>query len=319
MLTKPFTFSNQEDPITKPRYSPLHYDSRTKPHTFSIKEDPFTSSINTQLGHKPEEEIHEEERSEEVDETKLDNECQEFLDDQTLRKEIIKTFCDARVEYKVNKSWGMLLHHPTLNITYCKHPKVASSTMYSEMTHLMGLGDEKDFQSLEKKKQFNQIRASKVIPYLSSKTKKMSQLEKIQLVNNTMSFSIVRHPLSRVVSIYKNKVYGKTTGFQQKPKAHFREPRMKMLQKYGKLDWVSVAKLVTDDIKENCTPQGCIEEIRRVDDKGKFKGINQHLIPFAQNCDYCNMPYKYILFLETYDRDLHCMGKIENIGKILIY
>ena len=84
MLTKPFTLI-QEDQITTPSYSPLHHDSRTR--------------------HNPEE-IHEQDRSEEVDETKLDNECQEFLDDQILRKEMIKTFCDARDEYKVNKSWG---------------------------------------------------------------------------------------------------------------------------------------------------------------------------------------------------------------------
>ena len=297
MLTKPFTLI-QEDQITTPSYSPLHHDSRTR--------------------HNPEE-IHEQDRSEEVDETKLDNECQEFLDDQILRKEMIKTFCDARDEYKVNKSWGLLLYHPALNITYCKNPKVASRTLYSEMAHLMGLGDEKDFQSLEKKKQFNKIRTIKVIRYLQSKTKKLSQFEKIQLVNQTMSFSVVRHPLSRVVSVYKNKIYGKTDRFQQTKKAHFREPKMKMLEKYGQTDWLSVAKLVTDDIKENCTPQGCIQEIPRVHDKGKFKGINTHIMPFIQNCDYCNMPYKYLIFLETYDRDLHCMGKIENIGKIIIY
>ena len=247
-----------------------------------------------------------------------ETECQEFLQDQILRKQRIKHFCDIRVGYKENKHWGMLLlHHPTLNITYCKNPKVASSTMYSEMTHLMGLGDEKGYTSLERKKAFNYIRTKKVISYLENSTKEMSQYEKIQLVNKTMSFSIVRHPLSRVVSIYKNKIFGKTGPSNLRKEAHFSEPKNKMLQKYGKLNWKSVAKLVTDDIKDNCTPEGCIKEIRRVSDTDEFQGINDHLMPFAQQCDYCNMHYKYIIFLETYDRDIHCMGKIENIGNKL--
>jgi len=102
-------------------------------------------------------------------------------------------------------------------------------------------------------------------------------------------FSFVRHPYTRLISSYEDKIVRKrATG-----------PIGKPIREFYKRSNITFAEFITAIVvlsRENCSDR-------------KTCGLNSHYNPFYFNCDYCRVRYHYIGKLEQWDEDILNIAK----------
>lgn len=178
-------------------------------------------------------------------------------------------------------------------LLYCYIPKVASSNVKRLLLTLQNLTD--DSNAI---KYFDQ----RGFEFLSD----VSAEERDDILKTFLKFMLVRHPLDRILSAYRNKLLdGKNTEFQIK---YARD----IVRKYRQSS-VAPNETKGDDLK--------FEEFVKylIDEKNDLQYMNEHWMPMYQLCQPCFVNYDFIGSFENLDLDISVLLKKIHASKTVTF
>jgi len=210
---------------------------------------------------------------------------EEFLAVQKTRHARIGETCDRRRELeRVSFHRTKFMYDPKHHLLYCKHAKVGTSTWVSEFMIISGKEDQ-----LKKIEETSNIH--RVIPAMF-KVPRYYRVKTLALKSN--SFTMVRHPLERLVSGYQDKMVDQTDETMM-------WIRKEIVSKFGEMSFTSFVSYIIRDIRRKCKKYN----------RCKY---NAHWLPYVSWCSYCQVKYKYIIKAETFERDLLAFKAITGIN-----
>ena len=114
-----------------------------------------------------------------------------------------------------------------------------------------------------------------------------------QALNQTTSFSIVRHPFVRLVSAFQDKLVDNSDHF-------YRGVYNEIKKKYGEVTFPNFVQMILDKSPKKCkSPRSC--------------HLDKHWKPFVSRCGYCDVPYDVIAKAENFYQDQEFIGRLANV------
>jgi len=205
--------------------------------------------------------------------------------EQSRRKERIRQVCKSNPHismFRVSRTW--LLYDPAHKLLFCGNAKVYTSTW---MSHFHQLEAKRDGKILSQKDLQN------LIPERFRLPKEITDVAR--LANNTISFSMVRHPFERLVSAYEDKVNYKSDMKDYAKNGYVANIKASIIREYGSVSFTNFVKHVIKEVSSSPNQ------------------VNVHWRPYYGECDYCNVPYQVILKSESYPTDLAHLGKMADL------
>ncbi|XP_071942362.1 carbohydrate sulfotransferase 10-like [Antedon mediterranea] len=184
---------------------------------------------------------------------------------------------------------------PSHRMMYCAVPKIASSS-WKHLFLIVGR-----YVGVNSKLNQNKLNAyaSKVLPRFSHLKNKTEKEDVIELY---LKFLFVRHPFSRVLSVFKNKL-DPNTKFERA--SHWqRHLGMSIIKRYRKLDDY---KKVARNVKKNYDLK--FEEFVKYVGDPKLKPRNGHWNEVYGTCRPCAVSYNFIGKIETMTTDVEYLMK----------
>jgi len=199
--------------------------------------------------------------------------------EQEMRKQHIEEICsnDTSIQYQISdRAWKTYHIDEKHHVVYCANAKVASTSWKELMLRMAGITGNG-----------TKIRAHVIISDIFENFKSKSDVERDHMMSSFTSFTFVRHPLSRLVSAYMDKVYGDLS---------FRDFRCSVVE------YLYPDQHIPEDSQcnTNITFAGFVDAIMNADDR-KIN-TNYHWDTQYTNCNPCRFKFDYI-------------GKQENLSK----
>ena len=184
-----------------------------------------------------------------------------------------------------------LLNHLVVNeehkVLYCFIPKVSSSAMCRIFVVMEGL-----YPSIEKASNVH----NRVVRL---NNKKFSKEKRLYMLENFYKFVIVRDPLERLVSGYRDKIQNKTHIYNK----HQRDLVKKAIERYRYNNTKTVEPGVHD--------MSFTEYVRYLIDT-PTQLVDEHWMSYEHLCRPCNVKYDFIGSIATLQRDVtHIMRQIK--------
>jgi len=174
------------------------------------------------------------------------------------------------------------------NLLFCRNAKVGTT---SWLKNFLMISDQNQKQLSGK---INGGNLHSIVPELfklPAALRKYSELR--NLVEKSISFSVVRHPFERLVSAYQDKVIDRRD-------KHYAYVTKKLDFQYGGVNFRNFIQMILDDSERNCrSPAHC--------------GLDKHWKPFISRCGYCDAPYNFIVKAESFRQDQKFLGKMANV------
>ncbi|XP_023325989.1 carbohydrate sulfotransferase 11 [Eurytemora carolleeae] len=213
-----------------------------------------------------------------------------WLRTQSVRTSLIHEVCKNHSDLIYILYNDKFMYDDKHNLLYCRQAKVGTSTWLSLFLDLSdSLQEEKDDISFTSKRLHAKVPNMFPLP---------PNLDVSDLSEISVSFSMVRHPLERLVSAYLDKMVDKTD-------LGFLNLRDRIIEKYGNVNFESFVRHIVDSKSFLCRSiSSCHYDV--------------HWLPQVARCFYCQVPYKYILKLETFKDDLQGISLVSNIKLPLI-
>ena len=199
-----------------------------------------------------------------------------------------------RIDETIIQQRKNLYEHLIVNeehkVIYCVVPKVGCTQLKRIFLVLNGV-----YSSIEEATNIHNI-----TKYTYIHDKKFSVKKREYMLKNFYKFMIVRDPLERIVSAYRNKWEGKTAQFM-----------LPWLQSIGKriVEKYRYSNKKTSLRKVNNIT--FLEYIHHIIDTPPHK-LNAHWMPYNDLCRPCEIHYDFIGSIDTYMRDVeHIMRQIK--------
>jgi len=201
----------------------------------------------------------------------------------------IQTICKKYdKDVKTHFSHQSFMFDSEHNLLFCRNAKVGTSSwlknfiMISDKTHMLKSGE------------INGGNLHSTVPKLFKLPTAINNYSDFRnLVENSISFSIVRHPFERLVSAYQDKVIDRRD-------EHYAYVVMKLKLQYGGVNFYNFVQMVLDDSERICRSTAIC-------------GLDKHWRPFISRCGYCDVPYSIIVKAENYLVDQKFLGKMANV------
>jgi len=195
--------------------------------------------------------------------------------------ENIKQVCSKYGEsVKIEKSGWMrkILYDPETKLMFCRNAKVGTSTW---LAHFLSLHEEgsKRFNVSAMAPGMLHGQVPKLFKPPSKNIKKLRDL-----AEESISFSMVRHPFERLASYYQNRI-----DRGRKKIVEFKD---------------FIQEIITDVSKDCKTYGKC--------------NVNVHCLPFISRCGYCDIPFKIIAKAESFSTDRKFIGRLANVNFTII-
>ncbi|XP_047500975.1 carbohydrate sulfotransferase 10-like [Penaeus chinensis] len=205
----------------------------------------------------------------------------------------------------------------TPNIVWCPVYKVASTTWMSNFFILANRSNI-DKNLLRRFNEARQKKEQRGINMTQSFRHKLVRdmypaprlpEERENVLKNSMRIIVVRHPFTRILSAYRDKMLSEIPG---PPKFNFRELQAHIVKEYRKPD-------SADDSRFPSFPefvQFVIDSTKRFTSSKEWKENVKCWLPYWVRCSVCSFDYNVIMKLETMDEDKRFLVTLSRLHEL---
>jgi len=203
-----------------------------------------------------------------------------------LREKMRQTCLNYGDSAKVTLQQKHFIYDSVHKLLFCRNAKVGTTSWLYHFLDLSSLTSE-----LKNLTQQSSRALHTLVPRLFAWHGDQEELR--TLAQSVITFSVVRHPFERLVSAYQDKVVDVSD-------TSYTMVRYNLQRRYGKVSFYNFARQILHHSRHNCRSiLSCHMDV--------------HWEPYTARCGYCSIQYSVIAQLETFQEDLHYIGRLAGV------